>query len=152
MSTLRTDMLALKDDLIGLRLPSQLDQAVHQLTIRTRTWAGGAQDVGPFTDADLVLPKKYRMRQLTTREVETSGGRLEMGDIIFEGLVPNDPANGSIGFTPAQLQPHIVQGQEVIYIVTGPHNGLYALIELRTSKTYAYAVVLRRRIDQPVVT
>jgi hypothetical protein len=150
-------MLALKDTLIGLRLPSALDQAVHQLTIRTRTWLGGAIDAnvtsGPaYTDSDLVIPKKYVIRQMTTRELDASGGRFEVGTIFVKGLVPNDPANGSIGFTPAQLAPGIVQGQEVIYLVTGPHHGEYALGELQTDRTYSYNLVLVRRNTIPIVT
>lgn len=155
--TLRTDMLALKDELIGLRLRDELDQAVHQLTIRTRTWRGGSIDAevasGPaYTDQDLVVPKKYVIRQVTTREVDQSGGRFEMDALRVKGLVPHDPANGPIGFTPAQLAPKPAPGQEIIYVITGPHAGEYALGELRTDRTYGYELVLTRRNTTPRIT
>jgi hypothetical protein len=154
--SLRTDMLALKDDLGTLLSPSELDQAVHQLTIVTRTWAGGAVDApvtsGPaYTDASLVLPQKYVIRPVGMKEIDESGGRYKEGDVVVLSIVPNDPANGSIGYTPDQLAPVIVQGQEVIYRITGngPSNGEYALRELRQPDVYSYDLVLSRRLTTP---
>jgi hypothetical protein len=156
--SLRTDMLALKDELTTeLVGPQGLDQVTHQLTIRTRTWLGGSIEAdvesGPqFIDSDLALPQKYKMRQVTTEDIDGSGGRYEMGDLLVADIIPADPANPGVGYYPTQLAPLIVQGQEVIYIVKGPHNGLYALRGLKTERTYRYDLVLHRRRDQPVVT
>lgn len=155
--SLRKDMLVLKDQLITLRSPAQLDVAVNQLTIRVRTWLGGAIGApvvsGPqFTDTNLVLPQKYVIRSMTTREITESGGEYRVDDVLVAGLVPNDPANGSIGFTNAQLAPILAQGQERIYLITGPLNGEYALHELRTGKPFSYDLVLRRRRTTPTVT
>ncbi|HEY2517081.1 MAG TPA: hypothetical protein VGI39_39685 [Polyangiaceae bacterium] len=161
MSSLRTDMLALEDELYAdLLSPAGLDQVVSQLTIRVRTWASGQIGVPnpsppapDFTDADLVIPQQYFIDQVTnTREVDTSGGRVELGDLKVKGIVPGDPANPGVGVYPSQLQPALVDGQDAMYLLTGPHNGVYALQELRTTDAYGYDLILRRRIDQPVVT
>jgi hypothetical protein len=157
--SLRTSMLVVKDKLLSALVgPNALDVAVHQVTIRTRTWLGGAIDApaptpgGPcFTDSDLPIPQKYQVRQLTTEEVDESGGAYEVGDLLVKGIVPADPANPGVGFYPTQLAPVIVQGQEVIYVVVGPHNGNYALRELRSWGILSYDLILTRREDTPVV-
>lgn len=155
--SLRTSMLRVKDSLLSaLKPPSALDVALHKVTIRTRTWLGGYIDAPwgsdpAFTDADLVIPQKYNVLQLTTEEVDASGGRLELGDIKVKGLVPGDPQNPGVGYYPTQLAPVAVAGQEIIYIVQGPHNGEYALRELRTFKMLSYDLILLRRATTPVV-
>jgi hypothetical protein len=160
--SLRTSMLRVLERGTNLLLPTKLDQIQHQVTILVRTWLGGSIDApvtsGPqYTDGTpLVLPQKYPIRQLTTREVDASGGRYEMGDLIVEGIVPADPANPGFGFTPTQLEPTVTAGQEVLYLVTGPHAGEYALGELRTADGYGdcyeYKLVLVRRNTTPRVT
>jgi hypothetical protein len=151
--SLRTAMLQVEDTLTNLLLPSILDQVPHQVTIITRTWTGGEVGAdGGFTDSALVMPKKFPIRQLTTNEVSGSGGNYEMGDIIVELIVPNDPANPGVGYTVAQLAPHgLADGTEVIYQLTGQHAGNYKRVELRTADAYEYKLVLRRDETQPEV-
>lgn len=151
-------MLVVKDRLLtALAGPTALDVSVHQVTIVTRTWLGGAIDAdvasGPqYTDSVLPIPQKYQVAQLSTAEVEGSGGRYEVGDLIVKRIVPADPANPGVGFYPTQLAPVVtVPGQEVFYLVAGPHNGTYALRELRSFGILSYDLILARRTDTPVV-
>ena len=157
--SLRTDLLQVIDSVTNILLPTLpdgsagLDQVPHQVTIIARTWTGGEVGAdGGFSDSVLVLPKKYPIRQLTTREVAGSGGEYEMGDILVEEIVPNDVANPGVGYTPAQLAPHgLVDGTEIIYALTGQHAGNYKRVELRTDDPYEYKLVLRRDETQPEV-
>lgn len=155
--TLRTSLLAAKDRIRAAVLsPSGLDMTPHQLTIRVRTWTGGRKDADPpqglpaFTDSDLVLPQQYKVRQLTMREVSSSGGKYRAGDIIVEHITPYD--GDSTGYTPAQLQPTIAgNAQELIYLLTGFGGlvGEYRIREFRGDKSLSYALVLRSVRDTP---
>lgn len=147
-------MLGVLDAVTDVLLPANLDQFPHQVTVRTRTWTGGMRGAdGGHTDADLVLPQKYPVHQVTTRDIEGSGGLCEAGDIMVEGIVPGDAANPGVGFTPEQLTPvNTNPAVDIYYVVTGSHNGEYALGYLDSSDTYEYKLVLRRRNTTPEVT
>jgi hypothetical protein len=156
--SLRTAMLNVIDQVTNVLLPELpsgapgLDQVPSQLTIRTRTWSGGAIGLGTTSDSDLVLPKKYFIRQVTTREIANSGGRYEAGDLVMEGIVPNDVANPGVGFTESQLVPTVTaEGTEIIYFVTGQHSGEYERGYVDTAATYEYKLFLTRRRTTPLV-
>ncbi len=160
--TLRNDLKAVADIVRGIAGPSILDQRPAQLTRRLRTWSGGFRgaDAVPaqpqFTDVDLVIDQKFRIRQLSTREIANSGGQYEMGDIIVDHITPDftDPITSAAGgYTEAQLKPTQTEnGVELYYVVTGQHAGEYQCVELRSWRAYSYALVLRRRLTTPSVT
>ena len=148
LETLRTDLLEVADELRGLRNPDILDQLQSQLLIRTRTYTDGKRTArGTYTDSDLLLNQDYKFRQLTTREIASSGGKYEMGDNI---VGPITPFNGSIGYTEAQLQPKPPRdGVDIIYVVLGAHAGEYSRVEFRSTRPYRYEIVIRRRVTTP---
>jgi hypothetical protein len=153
--SLRTSMLRVIDVVTNILGPTVLDQIPSQLTIVTRTWSGGAIDADPppgmpaFTDSKLVIQQKYVVRELKVEEVDASGGRYRIGDVMVQDLIPADPANPGVGYYPTQLEPTIVPGQEVIYVLAGPCNGNYALRQAHTWDTYSYNIVLQPRLDTP---
>jgi hypothetical protein len=151
--TLRTNLVRLADRVRALTGPAHLDQRPHQLTIITREWSGGYKEAGVPTDALLALPPHFLVRQVSTREVASSGGRYELGDVAIENITPEyvDPRDGQTkGFSPNVLSPSVARnGIEIIYRISGPHAGDYQLVELQSWRPYAYRLLLRRRLDTP---
>lgn len=147
--SLHDDLLAVVDEVRNILSPSELDQIRHQVTIRTRTWSGGAKGLGTKSDSDLVLPQKFRVDRIHAAEVASSGGQYEMGDVKVLHITPADSTH-SVGFTTAQLKPPITtDAVERIYLLTGEHGGEYALVELQNFKNYGWTLVLRRRDTTP---
>lgn len=143
------EMRAIADELRNIASPSELDQIRHQVTIRTRTWSGGARGLGTSSDSDFALPQKFRVDLMKVAEISTSGGLYEVGDVVVRHITPN-VGTDSIGFTKAQLKPSVTSNAvELIYVISGPHAGTYRLVELRTWKNYSWELVLRRDTAQP---
>lgn len=145
--TLRTDLLPVVDELRALAGPSGFDVRTSQLTVRTRTWAGGRRGLGPVTDSDTVLAQIYKMRELSSKEVASSGGLFEMGDIKVGPITPTDVSGG--GHTEAQLAPDGSTGTEIIYVVTGDLAGEYARVDLSKAKPFSWYLTLRKRRTTP---
>ena len=157
MASFRQDMLGVAADLRTLTGPDPgFDVRPYQLTIRTRIWSGGLRGKGNYVDTNFVVPQIVKMRRLKQEEIANSGGKYEMGDILFEPFTPAYPANALTGqpaggFTEAQLAPRATaNGTEIIYIVTGQHAGEYSLIELRSDKSFRFGLVLRRSRTSPL--
>jgi hypothetical protein len=121
---------------------------VSQLTIRVRTWTGRVGD-GTFSDSDLVLPKRYELRELSSREVASSGGRYSLGDVRMNDLTK---AYAGGGYTRAQLDPASAfsvneQSKRVMYVLTGDVSGIYSLIDIKGDDIVSWSLVLRRTRD-----
>ena len=143
------EMLAVVDEVRNILGPDDLDWTRHQLTVRTRTWSGGAKGLGTTSDSDLVLPQKFRVDRISAAEVASSGGQYEMGDVKVLHITPAD-ATHSVGFTVDQLKPPITtDAVERIYLLVGPHGGEYGLVELQSFKNISWALILRRRTTTP---
>lgn len=159
MPSLRANLIRRADAIRNIRLPTRLDQAAMQLQIITRTWSSGevgadaAAGSPQFTDASITLPQKFPIRQVTTEEIASSGGKYELGDIVIEHITPSHPSNPGVGYSPQQLEPYSTSnGVEIIYVISGgKHDGEYAKRSLETYRNYSYTLVLRRRITQPQV-
>jgi hypothetical protein len=149
--TLRTNLLRVADRVRALAGASRLDQRPHQLSIITREWSGGYKDAGQPTDSVLALPPQFVVRQMSTREIASSGGRYELGDVAVDHITPEyvDPRDGQAkGFNPNVLDPVVTRnGVEIVYRLSGPHAGDYQLVGLESWRPYSYRVVLRRRSD-----
>lgn len=145
--TLRTDLLPIVDELRALAGPSGFDVRTSGLTVRTRTWAGGKRGIGPVSDSNLVLAQIYKIREVSTREIASSGGLFEMGDVRVGPITPTDVSGG--GYTAAQLAPEGQTGTEVVYVITGDLAGEYARVELNKSKPFSWYLILRRRRTTP---
>lgn len=141
---------------IRKNVPASLDlRQQNKLTIVVRVWhgtrIGGA---GGFTDSKLELVDRPRVKQLTTREIASSGGRYEAGDLRVQHLTPSNGAG--VGYTVEQLAPPIegvaAQRTQVLYLLEGPHRGTYRRIALETTSDVSWHIVLRRTQDAPSVT
>lgn len=123
---------------------SVLDMGISQLTIRTRTYENGNRSPdSTVTDVDLVLPPHYPIRDVSTSEIASSGGKYHVGDIV---VGPITPSNGSdTGYTEAQLAPAPSdQGIDVQYIVTGAYAGTYRRVALQSPDPFSHELVLTR--------
>ena len=154
MSSLRLNLLPVVEALrAGIR--GGLDQVPHQLTIRTRTYAGRVGE-SPYVDKDLTLPRHYPVHQIETGDVSGPAGKYEVGDIIVDHITPSNGAG--VGYTRDQLAPAPEEnGVDIIYVLSGPHAGDYSLFEIRTAGhghsaggrghggVYTYTLILRRR-------
>lgn len=166
MSSLRIAFLGVADLLRALQGPTVFDVAVHQLSIITKTWQGprrGDPSNGGPTSTTLTLAQQYMVRQLTLKEISSSGGKFKEGDVMMYEITPWNGVvgAGSVGYSPAQLDPTIASTSptdkvEVIYQLTpgasvagGPLAGNYALREGQFGDPFAYNLVLYRRRDAP---
>lgn len=157
--SLRTRMLPVFDRLRGLTGPSRFDIRPTSLSVITRLWSSGAVGVEPddatqpaYTDARLDLPAIYKVRQLSTREIASSGGRYEAGDVKVGPITPSYAnADGSVGgVSEAQLKPVAADSAtEILYELVGAHAGEYALIGLVSTGPFGWWVVLGRRETTP---
>jgi hypothetical protein len=139
----RTDLLHVVDEVRALRGPSPgLDIQTVALTIVRRTWSGGRRGAGTATDVILTaLPMRYKIRGLSEKQIASSGGRLEAGDVKVGPITPSYPGGG---VTPDQLKPSGTTGGEVIHILTGASAGEYTVVDIDTMKAFSYFLTLRR--------
>ena len=157
--TLRTRMLPVFDRLRALTGPTRFDIRPTSLSIITRRWASGTAGVEPddptapaYSDARLDLPAIYKVRQVTTRELASSGGRYEAGDVRVGPITPAfDSADGSTGRARRRSSSPYrrTSGREILYELVGAHAGEYALLGLETTAPFGWRVTLRRRETIP---
>jgi hypothetical protein len=157
--SLRTRMLPVFDRLRGLTGPTRFDIRPTSLSIITRRWTSGVvgvepdgSDSPPFLDTRLDLPAVYNVKQVSTRETASSGGRFEAGDVKVGPVTPSyTNADGSTGgVSEAQLKPAATDGAtEILYELVGAHAGEYALLGLITTSPFGWWVVLGRRQTTP---
>lgn len=120
-----------------------------QVTIRTRVWSGGRLGVGTPTDTDLVMPRRWPVKQLSQREVAGSGGKYNDGDIRVSDISPAYVSHGGGGFSPQQLDPSMLfpkpcNDTEILYLLDGDQTGIFSLASLDTSSDpTAWSMVLR---------
>jgi hypothetical protein len=138
---------------------------MHQnaLTVVVRTWASG--DPGAPNAAGAPNPdyidggtpivhdgQNPHLRQLRLSEVAGSGGAYREGDVRVGAITPYNATTNPSGFTPQQLRPLPAPGTagvEVIYQVTGPLGGEYALVEFLGDRPMRYELILRRTDRTP---
>lgn len=151
-------MLPVFDRLRALTGPSRFDIRPASLSVVTRKWTSGIVGVEPddatkpaFVDARLDLPAIYKVRQVTTREIASSGGRYESSDVKVGPITPAyTNADGSTGgVSEAQLKPDGDAGTEILYELVGAHAGEYALIGLVSTAPFGWWLVLGRRETTP---
>jgi hypothetical protein len=156
--SLRTRMLPVFDRLRALTGPNRFDIRPTSVTVVTRTWTSGVVGVTPddvnvaaYTDRRLELPAVYKARQVTTREIASSGGRYEAGDVKVGPITPAyTSADGtSGGVSEAQLKPDGGDRVEIIYELVGAHAGEYSLLGLVTTAPFGWWLVLGRRQSTP---
>ena len=94
--SLRTRMLPVFDRLRALTGPTRFDIRPTSLSVVTRRWTSGTVGVEPddpaavpYSETRLDLPAVYKVRQVTTREMASSGGRYETGDVKVGPITPD---------------------------------------------------------------
>jgi hypothetical protein len=107
-----------------------------------------------ISETVLTLTPTPKIREISSREVASSGGHYELGDLKVTKITPQHTKNAvTAGYTPEEIrpQPSLVDGQhlEVIYAITGPTAGDYTLVDSDFSKNFGYELTLRRRITTP---
>jgi hypothetical protein len=150
-------MLPVADRLRALAGPSRFDIRTSRVVVVRREWTGGrrgaAAPVGQqrYRDTRLELPQTAAVRQLSTGEVASSGGRLEHGDLRVRPITPayERPDGSRGGFSEADLKPVDRMGLETFYLIEGAHAGEYQLVALESTKAFSYALILRRRATTP---
>ena len=139
--SLRTRLIPLVERCRAITGSERLDQRPSRLTIRTRTWSGGRTGDGTATDSDLELPQHYKIKELSVREIASSGGRFEIGDLRVVVTTRDDYTD--TGYATAQLAPEVSKGTEVIYLLSGQIEGEYSRIALTSDRPYRRELVLR---------
>jgi len=142
----RTALLPVVDEIRSIAGPMGFDIRTSHLTIRTRVWSGGRAGLGSPHDEDIVLAPHYKVSQLSAREVASSGGRFELEDVRVGPITPKE---GDTGYSLSELAPDGSDGVEILYILTGPHDGEYGLVQAIKSRPFRYELVLRRRRRTP---
>jgi hypothetical protein len=151
-------MLPVFDRLRAKTGPSGFDIRPTSLAIVTRRWTSGVVGVTPddatlaaYVDTRRQLPAVYKVRQLTTREIASSGGRYEAGDVRLGPITPAyTNVNGSQGgVSESQLKPDGDDATEILYELGGAHAGEYALIALVSTAPFSWWLVLGRRQSTP---
>ena len=119
-------------------------------TVRQRIWPGriGQPNTNP-RNVDTVLPIRYKVRELSSREISGSGGRYEDGAVKVGPITPPYVSRGGGGFSAAQLNPTGSEHIEVLYVLTGDKTGEYKLIDLETTNSTSWFMVLNRSRQTP---
>lgn len=150
-------------------VPNLLGLRPTAVTIETRVWAGGRigrstktvqrqlQLAPPPASGDVQGPTPYyKVRQVTQREIASSGGRYEQGTVVIGPITPyyTRPDGTTGGFLEADLNPVITsQGTEVVYVLTAVDtvgiNGEYVLVDLERDSGLHFIVFANRRRVTP---
>lgn len=155
------EMRALADEVRSIAGPTQLSGAegmgvrTNEVRIVTRTWASGKKQVPlPATpgtdyidDPSFVLTPRPKVERISSSLVASSGGRYEQTDLIVGPITPAYDGPPAGGYTPEQLDPAVAAGRkdvEKLWIITGPNEGTYRLIDLRRDRPFRYEAVIRR--------
>jgi len=156
-TTIRQDMLDLAADL--REIPTDpFDVRQTQVFVVTRVWSGGqkgapaAPNQPRYTDTEMELLPRPKVRPLTQREIASSGGRYDDGDLIVKYIQPMPPTEPG-GITTAQmLQDHVPQGTEIFYRLAGAINGNYNRRSSNIAPALHYELVIGQRRDSPAKT
>ena len=136
----------------------QLDLAPTTVTIMLRTWSGGLRGRGQSSDATLAVLPPVEIRPISEKEVASSGGRFESGDVRVGPIRPTytNPNGSPGGFTQAMLDPAVARnGVDAIYRLTQTDTtgsgiaGDYQLITMHNEDPIEMTLVLRRRLTSP---
>lgn len=149
--TLRDDLLPQIEALRGI--PGQLGfRPYTSVVLRTRTWSGAEPGDGTHSDASLSLTaggQPAKVRQISAREVQASGGRYTDADFIVGPLTPEHtaPGGGSAGYTPAQLAPgSSARNVERHVVLTGPGETAseWLIVGDQKDRALRYTLTIRR--------
>lgn len=107
-------------DALRSGIPTAFGVRTVTLTVRVNTWSGARVNAGTVTKVDTVIAGasgRYKVRELTVKDVVASGGKYQEGQLRVGPITP--PYAGG-PFTADDLIPPKIagQGREVYYGVT----------------------------------
>jgi hypothetical protein len=130
--TLRDDLEPVVDELRGLA--NDLGFRPYTVTVRTRTWSGGAVGRGSATVSDRVLSPVPKVQDVPARLVVGPGGKYETGDRIVRKV--------SRSYTLSQLGASALNaGVEVEWLIDSDR---YRLVSEPEKRSLEWVVHLRR--------
>jgi hypothetical protein len=146
--SIRSSALKLAGKLRALPSSPGVDIYMTSVTIRTRTWAGGRVNAeGGYSDSNILITPRPKVREVAQREITGAGGRYEAGDVK---VGPITPTYSGGGYTIAQLAPTASSnGVEILYVLAGAIAGDYKRIDLQTDRALSYFLILRRKRSSP---
>jgi len=144
------DMRELAD---GVRAISETTIPIRttQVIVRTRVWPQRIKQPNTSPrDYDLVMPLRYLVRYLTSKEIAASGGRYTTEDVRWGPITPlYAGTSGSGGYSIAQLNPAADTHTEILYMLSGGITGEYRLDNIDTAKPFRYMLTLIRNRPTP---
>lgn len=141
-TTLRDDLLPVIDEL--RQLPNEFGIRRYTVTLRTRTWSGGAVGRGTATAVDAVLFPVPRVQVITTAEIAASGGTYREGDFRVTAITPS---YGTGGYSPTalNLRPSATN-KDVTVILTGDEGTIECgVVEFHFDRPFRYTMVVREK-------
>lgn len=144
--TLRDELLPVVND--ARTLVDGLGLRSFAVRVEVRSWSGARIGAGVLTTpSTLTLEPRPRVRDVSAREVASSGGTLRTSDRRITGITP---AHAGGGYTPEQLRPAITGQQERVYVLTGEDGeSEWELVEASFDRPFGHELVLRRRRATP---
>lgn len=144
--TLRDELLPVVND--ARALVDELGLRLFSVRVEVRQWSGARVGSGIVAVSEsLQLSPSPRVRDVSAREVASSGGTLRTGDRRLTGITP---AHAGGGYTPAQLRPTVVSQQERVYVLTGEDGeSEWELVEASFDRPFGHELVVRRRRATP---
>lgn len=164
MPALIPHFAALADRIRAYATPTTLDDREgydvypNQVEVITATWEGRIGDPDLTADEEsLELLPRPEVKEVSSREVLSSGGRYTASDLRVGPITPAYDGPPAGGYTPAQLRPvaadNTVTGgatsTQVFYRLTGPLGGEYEIVDVKTEDPLEYWVTLRRKLSTP---
>ena len=144
--SLRDELLPVVND--ARALVDELGLRLFDVRVEVRAWSGPRVGSGVLTTlSTLSLDPRPRVRDVSAREVASSGGTLRSGDRRITGITP---AHTGGGYTPEQLRPAITGPQERVYVLTGADGtSEWELVDASFDRPFGHELVLRRRRATP---
>lgn len=122
----------------------------YTVTVRTRTWSGGAPGAGVATHSDVVLSPTPRVREVSARQIAGSGGTYEAGDFRVDKITPAFAGPPAGGYTPAQLNPVPAANQDVVVVLVGDDGTkVCTIIDAPADRAFGYSLTVRPRRETP---
>lgn len=149
--TLRDELLLTVDAARAIAGSTQLDQRPTSVTVRLRTWFGGAVDAdGGFNDDDLILPQRFTVKIMSAGDVMRvtgDAGSYQPGEWVSVAITPPFPG---CGYTLEDLIPgDQPQGTEVLYVLSSNErpsgiNGVFRRVGDWQHRAYRITLFLKR--------
>jgi hypothetical protein len=157
--SLRTAALRVVDVGRSLLGPAVTDMRPTTVQIVRRAWTGGYVGKGDKIDGTPTnLPPYTKVRHVSQREIASSGGAFEEGDVVVGPITPQyqQPDGTFAGFTESQLKPDARDsGVEIVFLLAqqaGHATGIvgeYRLIEFRRDRVLRFELVIGRERTTP---